>query len=443
MAVPVAPTNLTLRNADTSKLAVSWTAPANPNPALSSYTVRYRTSADPGAVPPVAAGAWTTTTGVALALIDLYTITNLSDFQSYDVQVAGVNADGTGAYSASLAARTLESDTMAILNTDLTEIYFGLEAANAPGTLVTATRLVPVTEASYQAMQVRENLDEMRGIMADYEDLLTQQYSQLQITQVLDFENLIAALMCGLENETPTGATPNVWTFTPGRTAPVALRTATINVASTDGSAATNNRRFGNARPTAITIAVGDTGYATLQTTWMGRASDPLAAVPSVAAMARTPIPVGLFQVFIDDDWASLGTTAYGQLRNANIELTPGLSQAFTLSGRATLDPAGWYRSRPQGVCALTLNHDEDVNPELGHFRDGDLRFVRLQAATGTGNTARRLRIDMCVRYVETPDELARAERQHTLSFQGQLRADTTAANNLLQVEATNGLASW
>ena len=331
------------------------------------------------------------------------------------------------------------------LNTDLTRIQFGLEDAASPGTLVAATRLVPVIEAGYQGMQNRDNLDEMRGIMADYEDVLTRQYSQAPFTQALDFENLIPALMCGLENETPTGADPTTWNFVPGRAGPVTLRTATIEIVSTDGRAtpANNHRRFGNARPTSIAISIPEEGYGTLATTWMGRASVDLSTPASVAALDRTPISAELFEVFIDDDWASLGGTSYGELRSANVQINPGLTQAFTKSGRAARDPAGWYRSRPTGVLALTMNHDAAATGELGHFRNGDLRFVRLQAEVGSGTTARLLRIDAAVRYIETPDELARSDRQHTLEFQGHIRADTTSANNLLAVQVQNGFAAW
>lgn len=331
------------------------------------------------------------------------------------------------------------------LNTDLTRIQFGLEDVVTPGTLVAATRLVPATAAAYQRMQNRENLDEMRGIQADYEDVLTRRYSQLEMTQVLDFENLIPALMCGLENETPSGADPTTWTFTPGRAGPVPLRTASIEIVQTDGrtAPATKHTRFGAARPTSISIAIPEDGYGTIQTTWMGRRAVALANPAAVTALARTPISADLFEVQIDDSWSALGTTDYGQLRSANIEINPGLSQAFTKAGRADLDPAGWYRSRPTGIISLTINHDAAGTGELGHFDSGDLRFVRLSAATGSGAGTRLIQIDATVRYIETPDEMQAADRQHTLEFQGHFRADATTANNLLSVEVQNGLAAW
>ena len=57
---------------------------------------------------------------------------------------------------------------MARLNTDLTELQWALETAAARHSGRRDARASPPREASYQRMQDRENLDEFRGIMADY-----------------------------------------------------------------------------------------------------------------------------------------------------------------------------------------------------------------------------------------------------------------------------------
>ena len=336
---------------------------------------------------------------------------------------------------------------MAILNSDLTEVQIGLEAAASPGTLVSPTGLVPVTEASYTRTQRRDPLDEMQGINADQDDVLVRQYSELQITQVLDVENIIPALSCAVEDATAVQADaatdPATWTYTPDVTQPQSLRTATINVISTDGGTEHRRSRFGNARPTALSIAIGEDGYGTIQTTWMGQAAVDLSTSPTVSKVDRTPLAVDSFAAYIDDTWAALGGTLIGGIRSLNIDIEPGLEQAYTKDGRANLDPAGWYRQRPRGVIAFTINQDSDGLAELGDFRTGQLRFVRLQASIGSAANLKRLRIDACVRYIETPDELARSERQHTLDFQGMFRADDTSAANYFEIEVSNGFTSW
>jgi hypothetical protein len=91
----------------------------------------------------------------------------------------------------------------------------------------------------------------------------------------------------------------------------------------------------------------------------------------------------------------------------------------------------------------LSIDHDGTTTSELTSFESGALRFIRLEATTGTGTTLRRLRLDHCIRYIDTPDVLAAEGKQHTLELVGHLRADTTAANNLFQAEVTNGLATY
>ena len=67
---------------------------------------------------------------------------------------------------------------MAILNSDLTKVQIGQEAT--AGTLVAATRLVPFTGGSYTPTHERNAIEEMRGIMADYEDVLVRQGSAVE-----------------------------------------------------------------------------------------------------------------------------------------------------------------------------------------------------------------------------------------------------------------------
>ena len=441
MAAPAKPADPVLVRVDVNRIVIRWTAPANGGAALRTYNVRHRTSQITGD-DPRAAGTWVTMTGLPLTSNTGYEIVNLAPLERYDVQVAAVNDDGTGTYSDSLQTQTQEADTMARFNRDLTKIHAVLEAANAPGVLIdTPKALVPILSGSMQSMQDRETLDELDGVMDEGVDELTRQYTQMQIEQALDYENLIWALMCGVENENPTGATPNVWTFKPGVTAPVALRTATWYVSESDGSSH-YRRRFGNARPTSIGISIPETGVARLNTTWMGRAAENRNATPTQGPLARNMIPVDLFQVYIDDAWGDLGDTAFGEALTMDFELNTGAAQAFTKGGRATLDPAGWTRARPTGVVSVTMYADSASAAELEHLRNGDLRFIRLEAEEGTGGGTKRLRIDAAVRYIEIPDELQTSEQQHTISFQGQIRADRTAANNRLEISVTNALAA-
>ena len=329
----------------------------------------------------------------------------------------------------------------AILQSDLTEIQIGIETT--AGTLVAATQKIPYVSASYTPTQDRKTLEEKGTVLADTTDVVTGRGSELELTEELNTETLISALRCSLRATAPVTAAnmPQTWTFTPQVTVPSTLSTATIEVAATDGAAANDRRRFGFARPTSISIeSSADTAQIT--TNWMGRAAQALAAAAALTPPERWVIPSALFACYIDDTWATLGTTQYGLLRSFSVDIDPGLAAAPALSGRADLDLPYWLRGRIRGSVALVVDHDADASGELAHWVAGDLRFVRLEASNGAAAAdLRRLRIDMCTRYIDSPDVIASDGAQHTLDLAGMFRADT--ANNILRVEVTNGLATF
>ena len=439
MAAPGAPDAPVLINADANALSVRWAPPSSDGGRnITAYSLRVRTSAivDPS----TAAGNWRTTNGIEPEEIGAYRISNLRGITSYDVQVRAINADGNGGWSSSLVTSTLEPDTMTQLNADLTRVQCGIEAT--AGTLRAATRLVPFLTGRFRPIHEFSNLDEMRGLMADFEDVLVGQACELELTQALDYENILPALLCGFQNANAVGSNPSVYTLTPGRTAPVALDTATWEIAQTDGAGDNFRRRFGYARPTAIGIELAE-GVAQLRTTWMGRAAQALGSPANVQPVARTPIPARQFEVFIDDTWAALGTTKIGTLRTASISYNPGIAPANNKAGRDDLDLTDWYRARFQGSVALTVDHDGDMTAELEHHFARDLRFVRLQAEVGSSSNIRTLRLDHCVRYIQTPDTFQADGKQHVLELVGEIRADATNARNMVQAYVRNGIPSW
>ena len=99
---PSAPAAPTISNVTASGFTVTWTAPANPGPAITDYDVQYRVSGDT---------AWTDArhSGTALSM----TLTGLTAATVYEVRVRATNADGTGAWSATATATTAAVDTAA------------------------------------------------------------------------------------------------------------------------------------------------------------------------------------------------------------------------------------------------------------------------------------------------------------------------------------------
>ena len=438
MPVPSAPAAPEAVWTAPDSIRVQWDAVAA-DPALASWELRWRTAAGPSNNPP--AGAYQTRTGID-ADARAATITDLTAAAIYEITLRAVNTDGNSTYSPPLRATTDEEEAMGILQADLTELQIGLEDAATAGTLVAATRKVPYVSASYQPVVMRKTLEERGTVLADTTDVIVRRGSELEVTEELNTETLIASLMCSLASvASAADAGSRLWTFTPAVTAPSGLRTATIEIAATDGGADTYQGRFGHARATAISIeASGETGQ--LTTTWMGRRRQTLAAPAAVAVPARWIIPAAALNVYIDDTWAALGTTQIGVVRNLTLDIDPGLTEAQALAGRADLDAAYWRRGRIRGGVNLTVDHDGDTTAELAHWEAGDLRYIRLAASNGAaGAAARALTIDLVGRYLDTPDVLAVDGSVHTLDLAAELRADP--ANNILRVQVRNGLTTF
>ena len=438
MAVPAQPDAPRIVWTSPDAVRVEW-SDVTAAPAVTSWEVRWRTAAGPSNVPP--AGAWQSRTGLGAAT-RAYTIADLDAATTYDVDLRAVNADGNSTRSDTLTTTTQEDEAMGILQADLTELQIGLEAANAAGTLVAATRKIPYMTASYQPLIERKTLEERGTVLADTTDVIVRRGSELELSEELNTETLIGALMCSLADVAPTALSgAEQWVFTPAVTSPSGLRTATIEIAATDGGTDQYRGHFGHARATAITIEAA-TETAQLTTTWMGRRRQALAAPAAVAVPERWIIPAAAFEVFIDDTWAALGTTRAGVVRSFGLDIDPGLTEAAALAGRTDLDAAYWRRGRIRGSLSVVVDHDGDTTGELTHWEDGDLRYIRLQASNGgSGGDLRRLRIDTCSRYVDTPDVLAVDGEVHTLDLASELRADS--ANNILRVEVVNGIDAF
>ena len=329
----------------------------------------------------------------------------------------------------------------------LDKVQAGVEAA--AGTLVAATRLIPHISASLSPERNWKELGEVRGVRAAYDDVLVMRGTTLELEQHLDFEHCLLPFLCALQSVTPVGTNPYTWPFEPSVGAPNLLATATWEVVVNDGTTNHYPRRFGYARPTKLGITLGTAETSKITSTWMGRAEQALAAPAVVATRPRTVIPGELFGVWINDSWATLGTTKFGNLRSATLDLTPGLVPAPRLQGRADLDMAHHDRGMIEGGVSLLFDTDAAGVAEIEHWEGGDLRFVRLHAvgpviAGATPNTAtKEFTIDLSVRYIDTPNPLNADEDQHTVELNGRLRVDGTAAQNLFAVEVVNGVDAW
>lgn len=442
MPAPAKPATPEVARATPNTLLVRRDAFAVANPAVATWEVRYRTAADTSVAPNRVAGGYQSLTGIDDDVL-VATLADLRPDYLYDVSIRAVNTDGNSTWSDTVQARTQLEDTMGNLVVDLTEVQAGLEAANSAGTLVAATRKLPFITAAFTPEITREELVERGTVRAATTDVVTGKGAQLVLEEHLSIETLLLPLLCGWARVNSAAFnSARRWVFTPSVVAPSGLATATFEVAATDGTTDNYRGRFGFARPTALSVVADGASTAKLNTTWMGRAEQTLGAAAGVSAPARWFVPARLLTLAIDDAWGSRGNTMLGKIRSMTLTPDPGLVAEAALEGRSDFDATHWLRNRLAGTVQFTVDHDGDSGAELGHWKDGDLRYFRIEATNGASNAAlRRLRWDLVGRYIESPDVLGADGDQHVLSLNAELRADS--ANNFMSVEIINALTSW
>ena len=141
-------------------------------------------------------------------------------------------------------------------------------------------------------MRTRKPLPEPRGVLALYDDVLTRQGSGLTTTQELDFTHALLPLLCGIQNATPTmvsGTNDYEWEFSPRHNNPRPVRTATVEVAETDGVTNHYAARFPYGVCTEFTVNIPEgEETATIDSTWIGRAEDVRAPTASLGHIAAS-----------------------------------------------------------------------------------------------------------------------------------------------------------
>ena len=326
---------------------------------------------------------------------------------------------------------------------------------SSAGTLVAPTRLVPhLAGTTFTEQEERQRLEEPRGVLAWVDDVLTRRGTTLELQQELDWDHCLLALLCGVQQvngvaDTTTRAAPYTYAMSLGPTTLATRATASWEVLQSDGSADHILRRFAHARPTELSLEWQDGGTTRLSSTWMGgAASTPGGGRATIAAStlaSRSVVPAALWTVALNDSWAALGDTVATNVRALSWSLTTGLQPSYHLRGRANYDLDGWYQGRVEGSLSLTLDLDAAAAAEVAHWRDGDLRFVRLRADNGeSAGDHRRLTIDQTVRIIGSPDLLAADGEQATLALECELRsAAAGAADDILAIELLAGIASW
>lgn len=338
---------------------------------------------------------------------------------------------------------------MAEALTALQRVAASLETTG--GTLAAATRLVPhLTGSSFTPTRNRQRLDEARGVLAYVDDVVTRQMSTLELQQEFDFDLCLLAFLCGFHNVTPSGGGPYVYAMEAGPSAPSAKGSASWEVIQhRSGSLddAIMRRSFAHARPTQIALEWQDGGTTRMNTTWVGGAATEPGAAATIAASTlatRRVVPASLWTIAVDDAWGDLGNTLATNVRGMSWSLNTGVQPSYHLTGRANHDLDGWYDGRLALAFSMALDFDAAAAERVEDWEEGDLLFVRLQSSRGSGAGLRQMRIDQAVRIIGSPNLLGSDGEQATVALECELRSDAAgAANNMLAINLTNGLAAW
>lgn len=322
---------------------------------------------------------------------------------------------------------------------------FQLGPESTAGTAVAATFKM-VGEAVYKPMREREYEEFPRGVRAPVTGggYLIKQGTEVDFEGNLTYEEILIPLLSGLVNvASPSGTGPYTWAFTPTLTAAQVIKSYTAEYTIGDGSSLHYERESAYMVTKELEIELKANEIATMKLTMAGRAEQTSTVTGSLSPITgRTPVPSNLFKVFIDDAGSGIGGTQIsGLVRVAKLKFTFGNEEDYTLEGRSDLDLTGIQPQMLKATLDLTCEHTADAATELGKWRTGALRFIRLKADNGAASTAnRQIQFDTCIKYTDTPD-FSQDDGVEIVTLKGELEYDSSWAA-AAKVQVINGLSA-
>jgi hypothetical protein len=276
---------------------------------------------------------------------------------------------------------------------------FQVGRETTPGTAVAATRLLRgnATLSEQRTTYRSEYPHGVRGTVGGV-GVIVQRATTWDVETEASTEEILWPLLTGLRSVTPTGSGPYTWTFEPdvGSASPASIATMSVEYVDADGVA--NHYVAGAAHCVTqkIGLSVSPTEIARLKYSGFGRARQAITPANATPYASRTLIPGGLFRVWWDATWASLGTTLLTTtVRSAELEIETGWEPDYTLDARSDLD---FSLLRPGPVKAslkLDMLLDSVSAARIANWRANSPAFVRLQGAVDASNS---IQVDLSAR---------------------------------------------
>lgn len=325
---------------------------------------------------------------------------------------------------------------------ELELVQVGMESV--PGTAVAADMVLLGTGMEWAEDQGRIVLEEPRGVLANYETQDLRFGVGFQYEGYLDYEQVLLPLLTGIEGgvtgvDQDSGG-PYLWEFDPTLTAADGVDSATIEYVEDDGTTEHIEREAAYLTCSEFEIDIPLNGLAMLRATYFARQSKSSTVTASLSPLSRALIPGELFTCAIDDTYAGIGGTAFGgHIRQATLRVNTGISPKYSLKGRTDLDFTGHNRAKITGSLTLRVELDSNAGDsgEVGDWRSGNLRFVRLKATNGT----KVAQFDVVVKWIQAP-RISFDGSTKVVELVGELMYDPTGTKVFL-ASITNQLSAF
>lgn len=307
------------------------------------------------------------------------------------------------------------------------------------GTAVPATKKV-IGRAGVKPMISWDREDFPRGIRVPNDEITAvERGSEFTIEADLSFEQLQWPLHSGLQTVAAVGVGPYVYTHEIV-VAPT-LKTFTAEFVVDDGSTKHYEREFAYCLTREFQISIERNQMAKLRWSMFGRAEQTSTVTAGLSSLTLERVPSNLFKVWIDGTYANLGTTQKtATLRGAVLTVPTGVGPESTLDGRTDYDFVQPMYEQAKPTLTTRFLHNANTATEVGNWRTGTRRFIRLKADNGAAAGANRvIQLDMSVRLLSW--EFGDENGQEIVNATWEIVYDATSSKSLVVV-LTNGLSA-
>lgn len=234
-------------------------------------------------------------------------------------------------------------------------------------------------------------------------DAIALRSCDLKMSGDLTFEQILYVLNMAMKGVTAGvgAAADKTWTFDPSYTADPSLNSFTIQRRLSDGATNWDEAiAYVMAKDFRIAGAIGEN--VTFEANLFGRPADTTVTLtPTISVPTVNFVPTSLFKVFIDNTYASIGSTQVSaSIYSFEFRFRSQAQPKFYVDGRADKSFTAHGLKRAGFDLDLDAEWTTAINSERAKAADRSIRYVRLQAlGASLGSSQYEFRLDMALRY--------------------------------------------